>query len=147
MVTRPLHLILYIGMGLIGLGLGLILVILLANAAMSSAAGLQGAWTWNDIFAGAGGAVEIFSNIDDPAPGYGSWWNGLAGWFIGFWESVVVMIVLGWVFSYCCSAWTRIYLLMRRACDGLEEETIWYSGLIPGTLAPEQFETGAADES
>lgn len=147
MLTRPLHLILYTGMGLIGLGLGLVLVILLGNAALSVTAGLQGTWAWNDIFSGAGGVIEIFSTIDGPEPGHGSWWNGLSGWFIGFWESVVVMLVLGWIFSYCCAAWTRIYLLMRRACDGLEEDTIWYSGLIPGTLAPEQFDTESVDHS
>ncbi|MEE2907701.1 MAG: hypothetical protein VX527_07695 [Planctomycetota bacterium] len=147
MVTRPLHLILYVGIGLIGLGLGLILVLVLANAALAVTAGLQGAWTWNSSFAGAGGAVEIFSNIDNPSPGYSSWWTSLSGWFIGFWESVVVMLVLGWIFSYCCAAWTRIYLLMRRACDGLEEDTIWYSGLIPGTLAPESFEASESEAS
>ena len=56
-------------------------------------------------------------------------------------ESIAILLVLSWVFSYLCSAWTRIYLLMRRACDGLEEDTIWYPGLIPGTLAPEHKES------
>ncbi|MDG2093913.1 MAG: hypothetical protein P8J89_01405 [Phycisphaerales bacterium] len=137
MISRPLHLILYIGMGLIGLGLGLVLVLALANAALSTTAGLQGFWTWNSTMDGAGGAIEIFSSIEKPSPGGGSWWGSATGWFIGFWESIVILLVLSWVFSYLCAAWTRIYLLMRRACDGLEEDTIWYPGLIPGTLAPD----------
>ena len=35
------------------------------------------------------------------------------------------------------SASTRIYLLMRSACDGQDERMIWWPGLIPGTLAEE----------
>ncbi|MCH2133122.1 MAG: hypothetical protein MK116_05160 [Phycisphaerales bacterium] len=145
MVSRPLHLILYVGMGLIGLGLGLLLVLTVANATLAVAAGLQGQWAWNDTFAGAGGIVEIFSSIDRPEPAYGSWWTSGAAWLIGFWESVVVCIVLGWIFSYVCAAWTRVYLLMRRACDGLEEDTIWFAGLIPGTLAPDKVDPSDED--
>lgn len=137
MVSKPLHLILYIGIGLIGLGLGLVLVLTLANAALATTAGLQGFWTWNSTMDGSGGAIEIFSSIEKPTGGSSSWWGSASSWFIGFWESVVIVLVLSWIFSYLCAAWTRAYLLMRRACDGLEDDTIWYPGLIPGTLAPD----------
>ena len=135
--SKPLHLLLYLGMGVIGLGLGLLVVLTVANAALAIAAGLQGYWTWNAIFADAGGAVEIFSQIDHPRNGPSSGVTGLASWFIGFWEALVILAVLGWIFSYLCAAWTRIYLLMRLAGDRLREDSIWHPGLMPGTLAPD----------
>ncbi|MCH2153191.1 MAG: hypothetical protein MK089_07595 [Phycisphaerales bacterium] len=143
MVARPLHLILYLGMLFIGLALGFLLVFTVVNATMAVTAGLQGEWSWNNTFVNAGGTDEIFAATQRPAPAYDSWWTGLAGGLIGFWESVMIMIVLGWIFSYLCASWTRVYLLMRRAVDGLEEDCIWFPGLMPGTLAPEHRESSS----
>ena len=147
MIARPLNLILYLSMLFIGLALGFLLVFTVVNATMAVTAGLQGEWSWNNTFVNAGGTGEIFTTSQQPVSTYDSWWTGIAGGLIGFWESVMIMIVLGWIFSYLCAAWTRVYLLMRRAVDGLEEDCIWFPGLMPGTLAPEYLDTDESQSS
>ena len=102
MVTRPLHLIL--SSDVFGQG-GLILVLAVVNAALSTTAGLQGFWT-ELTMDGAGGAIEIFSSIENQQVLF--WWGSATGWFID--SGMPVLLVLSWVLIISV-AWTRIYLL------------------------------------
>ena len=66
----------------------------------------------------------------------------LAAWFVSFWQTVVVCLVAGYVFSYYFGASTIVYLLMRRACDGQDIAEIWQAGEISGTAVPEPGTSG-----
>jgi len=58
----------------------------------------------------------------------------VAAWFIQFWQTIVVNLVISWVLVYLFSSSTWVYLLLRRAADGQDIEEIWRPGLVPGTL-------------
>ncbi len=55
---------------------------------------------------------------------HSEWSAGL----VMLWQTVVVCLVAGYVFSYYFSASMVIYMLMRRVCDGQELEEIWQPG-------------------
>ena len=60
-----------------------------------------------------------------------TWTAGL----ISVWMMLVQYLVAGWIFSYVMAASTRIYLLMRHACDGQDQHLIWWPGMVQGTLS------------
>lgn len=135
-LQRPLHLVGYGIMAVIGLALGYLVVSLFAVTMLNITGGLFGTLTGS---AAMSAAVEFdMFNLAPVVAGdiYPNWHTATAAWFIGFWQSIVVALVAAYVVSYFFSAATHVYLLMRQACDGQDPEEIWYPGLVPGTLAP-----------
>ncbi len=136
-LQRPLHLLGYGAVAVIGLALGYLVVSLFAVTALNVTADLFGTFTASAAMSQAGG-FDIF-NFNPAAASVEiapNWHTGTAAWLIGFWQSIVVALVAAYVFSYFFSAATAVYLLMRQTCDGQDPEEIWYPGLVPGTLAP-----------
>jgi hypothetical protein len=151
-MNRPLHLVGYGVMALIGLALGFLLVSLVAVIALNSTAWLVGLPTSNSALAGAGdfalysidtegtGPIEAWWVFDLRREGtaaiHAHWHNEWAAALVAFWEGLVLDLVAAYVVSYIFTSATIVYLLMRRACDGQDVEEIWRPGLTPGTLVP-----------
>jgi hypothetical protein len=143
--SRPLHRLGYAIVGMVGLTLGYLLVSVVAVATLNLTARLFGTFTSHGAVAAAGsfeildlagrraGAVQVQAH------------DRAAAWIISFWETLIISLVASYVIVYHFAASTRIYLLMRRACDGQDIEEIWQPGLVPGTQAPMPVrEPGAA---
>ena len=138
---RPLHLLGFGAVGLIGLAVGFVVVSFVASMMLNFTAGLIGVWSDNSAFAGAGGA-SLFDFTGQTTALHLSWHNQVAAWFVSFWQTVVVGLVGGYVFANYFSGSTIVYLLMRRACDGQEITEIWQPGQVPGTAAPMPTDQG-----
>ena len=138
---RPLHLLGFGAVGLIGLAIGFVVVSFVASVMLNFTAGLIGVWSDNTAFAAAGGA-SLFDLTGQTTVLHASWHNQVAAWFVSFWQTVVVGLVGGYVFANYFSGSTITYLLMRRACDGQEITEIWQPGQVPGTAAPMPVDQG-----
>ena len=137
-LNRPLHMLGSIVMGLIGLVLGWFVVQLVAVFTINMTAEVVGTWTMNDTYAHTGTLPGIFADVkEDGSAGNPIWYVDWGSSMVSWWVILVKYLVVGWIFSYLMAAGTRIYLLMRRACDGQDERLIWWPGMIPGTLAQE----------
>ncbi|MDY7108250.1 MAG: hypothetical protein SYC29_06395 [Planctomycetota bacterium] len=135
-LKRPLHLVGYVLIALIGLALGYVVVALVAATMMNFTASLFGAFTGNSAMSGAGGFGLFDLAPQSPGEIHESWHNSWAAAMIFFWQRVVIDLVVAYVIAYLFTASTALYLLMRRACDGQDIEEIWVPGLTPGTLVP-----------
>jgi hypothetical protein len=64
------------------------------------------------------------------------------------WQTVVVCLVAGYVFSYYFSASMVVYMLMRRVCYGQELDEIWQPGeaLRPVSLDDDEEEEDDEDD-
>jgi len=135
-LSRPLHLLGYATVGLVGLGFGYVVVALVASVTLNTSASLAGVLTDNSALTGAGG-FGVF-DLAPTAVGdiHADWHNTWAAGMISFWQRVVVDLVAAYVIAYFFTASTMVYLLMRRTCDGQDIEEIWRPGLTPGTLVP-----------
>jgi len=137
-LNRPLHMLGSVIIALVGLVLGWLVVQLVAVFTVNMTAEIVGTWTMNDTYQEAGSLSNIFSEFKREAEaGSSTWYVGWGGSLVSWWMILVQYLVAGWIFSYVMAASTRIYLLMRHACDGQDERLIWWPGLIPGTLAQE----------
>jgi hypothetical protein len=143
-LSRPLHLLGYGVVLVVGLVLGYVLASLFAVAMLNVTGALLDAVTTNPAVGGAHGFA-----LFDLAPGrtasvplqaHSEW----SAWLVVFWQTIVVCLVAGYVFANYFGASTIIYLLMRQACDGQEMSEIWQPGVVPGTAALEPG--GAEDE-
>ncbi len=132
---RPLHLLGYGLMGLIGLAIGFVVISFIASLMLNLTSGLVSVWSDNSAFAAAGGA-SLFDLTGETMAVHISLHSRVAAWFVSFWHTVVVGLVGGYVFANYFSGSTIVYLLMRRACDGQEITEIWQPGQVPGTAAP-----------
>jgi hypothetical protein len=133
---RPLHLIGYGAVAVVGLTAGYIVAAFFAAQILNVTGMLVG-----DIFGqaalAAGPEYRVFDLARDAPHAVPHTWHGTwATWWVSFWQTVVLCLVAGYVFSYWYSASTIVYLLMRRACDGQEIGEIWEPGMVPGTMAP-----------
>jgi hypothetical protein len=142
-VSRPLQLIGYWIVALVGATLGFLLVSIVCVVMLNATAKLFGVLTDHPALATAGGfdVFDLTHSGAEPvitAPGTaGTTWNQRwAGSAISFWQALVLSMVAAYVLAYFFSASTIMYLLMRRAVDGQDTEEIWRPGLVPGTLAP-----------
>lgn len=135
-VTRPLHLLAYWALAIIGFTLGFILVSAVALLMLNGTASLFGTLHNNPAMTMAGGHALLDFERASPALPFAQWHHRWAGGLIGFWETVVICLVAAYVVSYYFSAATIGYLLMRRAADGQDIEEAWRPGLVPGTMAP-----------
>ena len=137
-LNRPLHMLASVIVALVGLILGWLVVQLVAVFTVNMTAEIVGTWTMNDTYVEAGTLSSIFGQVgSDGKTGTSMWYVSWGGSLVSWWMMLVQYLVAGWIFSYVMAASTRIYLLMRRACDGQDERLIWWPGLIPGTLAQE----------
>jgi hypothetical protein len=135
-VSKPLHLVGYGATALVGMALGYVVVALVAATMLNFTAGTFGTFTSNSALVGTGG-FGVFDLAPDGAGAiHREWHAGWAAAMIGFWQQLVIDIVIAYVVAYIFTASTMVYLLMRRACDGQDVGEIWRPGLTPGTLVP-----------
>jgi hypothetical protein len=67
--------------------------------------------------------------------GASSTWHRWTTAVVTFWQTLAAALVPAWVLSYSAAAATRVYLLLREACDGQPTDEIWHPGMVPGTTA------------
>ena len=125
-LSKPLHMVGYLLIALIGLALGFFVVSLFATPALNLTPALYGYfWPENPALAPAT-VVTVFGAIPmTPEEAGANWHQTASGWFINLWQTLIISLVWAYVLSYFFSAATTIYLLMRRACDGQDMEEIW----------------------
>ncbi len=133
-VTRPLHLLGYWAVALIGFGLGFLLVSVVAVVMLKATANLYGTLSSNPAMTVAGN-YELFTvaRQGHELP-LAEWNHRWAAGLIGFWETVVLCLVGAYVISYHFSASTIMYLFMRRAADGQDVEEIWQGDAAAGAV-------------
>lgn len=136
LLARPLHLLGYVAVGLIGLALGYFVVGLFIVTTLNITGATVGALSNNSALSVAGG-FELF-RLEPLAAGefHASWHERSASWLVSLWQTLLVSLVAAYVFSYIFTCSTAIYLLMRRLVDHQDVSEIWRPGLVPGTLAP-----------
>jgi hypothetical protein len=106
---------------------------------------------------GAGGSYNRWNRINDPAyqeyVGNLNWGNKAGAFLVGFWLSIVFLLVLGFGYSYFWTASTIIYLLMRRNVDSAELDEVYleeddqegtWAGSYPGPHASPNAAPSAA---
>ncbi len=147
-LSRPLHLLGYGLVGLVGLALGYVAVSLFAQMLLLVTGGLVDSLTGGTTVAGARGfEIVLFELGPDRAHAIPFQWHSeWSAWLVSFWQRVVVCLVAAYVFVCYFGASTIIYLLMRKTCDGQDVEEIWQPGLVPGTMAPEPDAQGAGEK-
>jgi len=127
-LSKPLHMVSYIVLGVIGLALGFFVVSTFATAVLHVTPALYSTFQGENpspAFAVTQG-VSVFGTPTVTAEDVeAKWHHATAGWFINLWQILIISIVWAYVVSYFFSASTTIYLLMRRACDGQDIEEIW----------------------
>ena len=146
-LSHPLHLLGSGFVGITGLSVGFVIASLFAVAVLNVTGALMDAATAN-------AAVDVSYGfaLFDLAPRrtaalplqlHSEWSASL----VMLWQTVVVCLVAGYVFSYYFSASMVVYMLMRRVCDGQELDEIWQPGqaLQPVTLDDDE-ETDEDDE-
>jgi len=130
MTSQPWRILLYGFLSLLSIVLGGAVFLFFS----SSAAGLL-AWT-TGVGAGSGGfgaaitagpqmlAPEVLPYfsflVTTPVCAGGSAWTGLAGVLAGISGASIFLILLSYLLSSCSSAWTIIYLALRRRKDGVD---------------------------
>ena len=135
LISRPLHLIGYGVIGVIGFALGYTLVNLFGTTMMNLTAGIADLVTRSPALE-RGGGFDLFSlSMREPVAGLDTDDQATAS-LIGFWQRLVIDLIAAYVISYFFTGTTMLYLLMRRVCDGQDVEEIWRPGLAPGTLVP-----------
>ena len=147
-LSHPLHLLGYGFVGITGLAVGFVVASLFAVAVLNVTGALLDAATAN-------AAVDVSYGfaLFDLAPRrtaalplqlHSEWSAGL----VMLWQTVVVCLVAGYVFSYYFSASMVVYMLMRRVCDGQELDEIWQPGeaLRPVSLDDDEEEDDEDDE-
>lgn len=125
-LSRPLHMVGYLLIALIGLTLGFFVVGLFATGVLNITPALYGIWTEDNPAMAVTAVADIFG-VDRVSPEDvdARWHHVAAGWFINLWQTLIIGIVWAYVVSYFFSAATIVYLLMRRTCDGQDIEEIW----------------------
>ncbi len=135
-INRPLHLIGYTVVAVIGLAVGYVIVALFASVMLNVTASLYGVLTWSRGLAGAGG-FAIWDLSPPSLDGFPLAANeSVAAGLIGFWQRLIVLLVVAYVFAYYFAASTIVYLLVRRSSDGQDVGELWRPGDIPGTMIP-----------
>ncbi|MCI0674931.1 MAG: hypothetical protein L0Y42_04040 [Phycisphaerales bacterium] len=122
-VSRPLHLLCYWVIALVGLALGFMVVSVVASLTLNVTKWLFGYWTNNPALIVAG--VDNFKFLQPPPEVPGPWHSRWAGAGIAFWQALVVSLIGAYVIAYSFGAATIMYLLMRRASDGQDMQEIW----------------------
>ncbi|MDP7004583.1 MAG: hypothetical protein QF718_00010 [Phycisphaerales bacterium] len=140
LLSKTLLFVGYIGMLIIAMVFGYLVVRLITNLTLDLTANIVGSWTFNLSLHGAGSLQEAIV----PAV-HITWYESMAGFLIGLWETIVHDIMIGWIFSGFFSASSMVYLLLRYACDGQDTRDIWWKGISRGTAIPSEHDDVQSD--
>jgi hypothetical protein len=130
-IDRPLRLVLYVVLALIGLVVVIAIVTVFIGAAVYLTAQATSFWAgaegsrmvWRGVLEGFGVAAVI-----DAGETEGTYRAGAT--IIRFWTVIPLLLIwAAWV-SCATAAATMIYLAIRRACDGQDISEIWWPGKV-----------------
>ena len=130
--NRPAHVALMLAIALISFAIGLALLDLVAVVSLKFAAESWGGIIEGEALRGAGSIQLLdftFTQVPDITTGGAS----AASALLGFWETLVVSIVVGYVFSWYATLGSRFFLAMRYLVDRQSTSVIWVPGAIPGS--------------
>ncbi len=130
--AKPGHFLLLMVIAILGFSVSLAVVDSVAVLAMDLAATSWGGFYEGDATRMAGG-FEPLDFTFQPPTGMTTGTASAADAFIGFWETVVVAAVLGYIFSWTASIGTRLFLGMRLIADRQSPSVIWQPGTVGGT--------------
>jgi len=130
-LTKPLHLIGYGFVALIGLAVGFIIASNVGEMMLNITSAAVGTWSDNPAFAANQSVSDAIAD---------SWHSEFASSMVSFWSAIVGYIVAGYVFANFFSASTIVYMLMRRACDKQDLTEVWQQGNIPSSAVPNPIE-------
>jgi hypothetical protein len=123
---RPAHLAWYVLVALVGLAIGYLLISIVAVALLDGTSAFVGLLAGDTPALAASGGVSVFDlRQQSVLPVHAVRIDRINAELIEFWQTVVLCVVPAYVLSYLFAAATRIYLLMRRACDGQSLSEIW----------------------
>lgn len=138
-LARPLRLIVYLLLGVVGVAVVVAVLAVLAWWTIGFAAHATGAWVrppaWSMVWWGSFGDAPPPSTVDlaeGQRPG-GSFGVGAA--FIQIWVLVPLLLVIASLFSASMATATVIYLAMRRICDGQDVGELWTPGVVEERMA------------
>ncbi len=137
-LARPLHLVGYVTVILIGAAIGYVVVAGVAVLALNATAWLFGMTIFsNNAAVAAAGNFELFDLSQNTPQHFGeSFHTEWSAAIIAAWQTLVVGLVAAYVLSYIFDAFTRTYLLLRSSADGQDTHEIWRPALIAGTAVP-----------
>lgn len=130
--AKPGHFLLLLIISTISFALSLAVVDTVVVLAMDVAATSWGGFYQGEATRMAGG-FELLDFTFQPPEGMATGTANAADAFIGFWETVLVAAVLGYIFSWTASVGTRLFLGMRLIADRQSPSVIWQPGNIGGT--------------
>src|SRR5262249_39897596 len=70
-----------------------------------------------------------------------AWWNHMGAGMVSFWVTLVLMMVIGFSYSYFWTAATQIYLLMRKRVDETEMDEVYVEEEAPESPAAPAYPT------
>jgi hypothetical protein len=146
--NRPAHVALMLVVALISFAVGLALLDLVAVVSMKFAAESWGGIIQGEALRGAG-SIQLLDFTFTQTPDITTGRASAASALLGFWETLVVSIVVGYVFSWFATLGSRFFLAMRYLVDRQSTAVIWVPGAIPGSTVrvPNQPEGAfAADD-
>lgn len=135
-LRRPLHLAGYLTVTFVGLAIGFVVVAVFAVFVLNTTATLHTAFSSGTMMSAAGDYDPFDLTRETMGAAHATAHDSIGAGLIAIWETLVISLVGGYVLAYLFSAFTMMYLLMRRASDGQDTTEIWRLGLVPGTLAP-----------
>jgi len=87
---------------------------------------------------------QVTSFEHDVSDKHVSWTGETAGWIIGAWKALLLMLLPAFVITFCISGHTLMYLLLRRSADGTDVEEVYQELPRPPAAPPEKVEPGPA---
>lgn len=118
--SRPIRTIAYVALLMVVGTIAISIAYYIADKAIDLATNAAQTWgptsTW--------GSNEFGNNLPSATEGTA----GLSMQIVGFWGSVVQVIVTGYAVSFVHTAGALQYLCLRRVCDGQEIGELWEEG-------------------
>ena len=130
--NRPAHVALMLAVALISFAVGLALLDLVAVVSLRFAAESWGGIIQGEALRGAG-SIQLLDFTFTQTPDITTGRASAASAFLGFWETLVISIVLGYIFSWFATLGCRLFLAMRYLVDRQSTSVIWVPGAIPGS--------------
>ena len=145
--NRPAHVALMLAVALISFAVGLALLDVVAVVSLRFAAESWGGIIQGEALRGAG-SIQLLDFTFTQTPDITTGRASAASAFLGFWETLVISIVLGYIFSWFATLGSRLFLAMRYLVDRQSTSVIWVPGAIPGSTVrvPGQPEGAFASE-
>ncbi len=130
--AKPGHFLLLLVIATLAFAVSLAVVDSVVVLTMDLAAASWGGFYEGEATRMAGGFKRLDFTFQTP-DGVTAGTASAADAFIGFWETVLVAAVLGYIFSWTASVGTRLFLGMRLIADRQSPSVIWQPGAIGGT--------------